>query len=68
MGLNRDIGKVVVVGMTESFLAKSLVSKLEEENIKANFSLANIKDLERYTSQMELVVLFLSEVIKKEGG
>ncbi len=64
MDFNRETGKVVVVGMTESFLAKSLISKLEEENIKAEFSLASIKELERFSSRMELIVLFLSEELE----
>lgn len=64
MEFNREIGKVVVVGMNESFLAKSLITKLEEENIKAEFSLANIKDLERFSTRTELIVLFMSEELE----
>lgn len=61
MEFNGVKGKVVVVGMSESFLAKSLITKLEEVEIKAEFASATIKDIERYSEQMELVILFMSE-------
>ena len=62
MGMVNTAGKVVIVSMTDSFLAKSLVTKLERVNIKAEFAHAEIKEIENFAQSMELVVLFLSEV------
>ena len=61
MGMVNTAGKVVIVSMTDSFLAKSLVTKLERVNIKAEFAHAEIKEIENFAQSMELVVLFLSE-------
>ncbi|MCR5398617.1 MAG: response regulator [Lachnospiraceae bacterium] len=56
-----DGGKVLVVSATDSFLAKSLVSKLETNGIASAFSHGDIKDLDKYRNEIELIVLFLSE-------
>ena len=61
MGMDHGAGKVVIVSMTDSFLAKSLVTKLERVNIKAEFAHAEIREIESLAQSMELVVLFLSE-------
>ena len=61
MGTVGTAAKVVIVSMTESFLAKSLVTKLDRVNIKSVFSRAEIKELENHAKTMELVVLFMSE-------
>ena len=61
MAMDTGAGKVVIVSMTDSFLAKSLVTKLERVNIKADFAHAEMKELEKYAKSMELIVLFLSE-------
>ncbi|MBR5337870.1 MAG: response regulator [Lachnospiraceae bacterium] len=57
--LNR--GKVLVVCSTESFLAKSLVSKLEASDMDVEFSRGEIKDIERFRQKIELIILFMSE-------
>ncbi len=57
-------GKVVIVGFADSFLAKSLITKLADLQIPAVFSHAEIKELKKYSEEMELVVLFLSEELE----
>ena len=54
-------GKVLVVSPTESFLAKSLVSKLGATGIDAVFSKGEIKEIERIRTEIELIILFLTE-------
>ena len=57
-------GKVVIVSFSESFLAKSLITKLAEPGIQAVFVHADIKEIEKYSEEMELVVLFMSEELE----
>ena len=57
-------GKVVIVSYLDSFLAKSLVTKLDAAGIKAVFAHANIKEIETYSDKMELIVLFMSEELE----
>ena len=54
-------GKVLVVCSTESFLAKSLVSKLEASDMDVEFSRGEIKEIERFRQKIELIILFMSE-------
>ncbi len=56
-------GKVLVVSATDSFLAKSLMSKLENAGIFSVFSHAKIKEVEEHAESTELMILFLSEDI-----
>ncbi|MCR5688464.1 MAG: response regulator [Lachnospiraceae bacterium] len=53
-------GMVLVVSATDSFLAKSLVSKLESMGIGAGFSHGQIKDVEKLRGNIELFILFMS--------
>lgn len=54
-------GKVLVISSTESFLAKSLVSKIEADGMNVDFSRGEIKDIERQRERIELLVLFMTE-------
>ncbi len=56
--------KVLIVGAAETFLAKSLITKLEGIGIGSAFSRAAIKELTANTKDMELVVLFMSEELE----
>ncbi len=58
---SEDRGKVLVVSSTESFLANSLVSKIEGEGLKACLSHGDIKEIENQREGTELIILFLSE-------
>ncbi len=58
---NRGQGKVLVVSAAESFLAKSLVAKLENSKIDAVFSKGEIKEIEKIRNEIELIILFLTE-------
>ena len=60
-----DIGKVVIISTSDGFLAKSLITKLERIGIKADFSHADIKELEKHTEEMELAILFMSEELEE---
>ncbi|MBO4901769.1 MAG: response regulator [Lachnospiraceae bacterium] len=53
--------KVVIISATDSFLAKSLMTKLEGERIPAEFVHADIQEIERFTEEMCMVILFMSE-------
>lgn len=55
------VGKVVVISAKDSFLAKSLVTKLEEINIKTAFAHADIKEIKGCVDEAELMILFMSE-------
>ena len=58
-----QIGEVLVVCRSESFLAKSIVSKIQSEGIAASLCHGNIEDIERYRERAELIVLFMDEEI-----
>lgn len=58
-----QIGEVLVVCRSESFLAKSIVSKIQSEGIAASLCRGNIEDIERYRERAELIVLFMDEEI-----
>ncbi len=57
---NSEQGMVLVVSATDSFLASSLVSKLETVGIAAGFSHGKIKEIEKIRDRIELFILFLS--------
>ena len=61
---NTDAGKVVIVSVSDSFLAKSLITKLDGAGISSVFSHADIKELDKYAEDMELVILFMSEELE----
>ncbi len=58
---------VLVVSDTDSFLASSLVTKLETLGIKAALSHGKIKETENYRESIELVILFMSETMEDES-
>ena len=55
---------VVIVSYADGFLAKSLVTKLAGYGIQAVLVHADIKEIEKYYDEMELVVLFMSEELE----
>ncbi|MCR5324040.1 MAG: response regulator [Lachnospiraceae bacterium] len=59
-----ETGKIVIVGFSDSFLAKSLIMKLSDMQIPATFARADIKEIEKYSEDMELIVLFMSEELE----
>ena len=59
--LNQDHGKILVVSPAESFLAKSLVSKLESGGLEAEFSHGDVKEIGRLRDSIELIIFFMSE-------
>ncbi|MCR5727626.1 MAG: response regulator [Lachnospiraceae bacterium] len=61
MDIAKEAGKVVIVSATDTFLAKSIMTKLDKARISSVFAHADIKDIEQYANEMELIVLFLSE-------
>ena len=56
-----NIGSILIVSASESFLANSLASKIRSGGQEAVMVHYGIKELEKYREQMELVILFLSE-------
>ena len=64
MGNQNSVGKVVIVSFSESFLAKSLITKLGDPGIQSVFVHADIKEIEKYAEEMELIVLFMSEELE----
>ncbi len=61
MNDNNGTGKVVIISATDSFLAKSLLTKLESANVRPAFAHADIEEIKSYSEVMELVILFMSE-------
>ena len=59
-----ETGKVVVVSITDSFLAKSLLKKLTELEIPATFAHTDVKEIGKNVGGMELIVLFMSEELE----
>ena len=60
----KNTGKVLILSATESFLAKSLISKLKDAGINAGFALSDIKTIERQTAEVSLIILFLSDELE----
>lgn len=56
-----NIGKAVIISATDSFLAKSLMTKLAGNGIFADFSHADIKEIEDHIEGADLIILFMSE-------
>ena len=57
---NPEQGMVLVVSPKESFLATSLVTKLETMGMAAGLSHGQIKDIEKVREKIELIILFLN--------
>ncbi|MBO4373570.1 MAG: response regulator [Lachnospiraceae bacterium] len=56
--------EVAVISSNDSFLAKSLISKITSNDIDAFLSRGDIKDIEREREKIELVVFFMGEDIE----
>ncbi len=65
MGGNNETGKVVIMSVKDSFLAKSLITKLQGVGVGAVFSHADVKEMGKCLDSMELVILFMSEELEK---
>ena len=64
MDRQNDTGKTVIVSFSDSFLAKSLLAKLDSMKVAASFAHTDIKEIEKHTDDMELIVLFMSEELE----
>ncbi len=60
-----DQGTILVISSTESFLAKSLVTKLETSGMHAMFSNGNIKEIDELRSKIELFIFFMNEEMEE---
>ncbi len=60
---NNVQGKVIVISGSESFLAKSLVSKMQAGGLSVELTSFEIKEIEKWRDRIELIVLFMSEEI-----
>ena len=65
MRQNTGAGKVIIISATDSFLAQSLMNKLDSTGITPVFSHADIKEIKTYSETMELLVLFMSEELNQ---
>ncbi len=59
-----DQGLILVISATDSFLAKSLVTKIKGIGFSSEFSHGEIKDIERLREDIELIILFLDEAME----
>jgi len=64
MAAPKDVGRIVIISATDTFLAKSLIMKLESSGIRAVFAHADIKEIELVSPDMEMAVLFLGEELE----
>ena len=63
--IQEDQGMILVVSAKESFLAKSLVSKIQANGSAVFYSHGEIKDINREREHVELIILFLSEELEE---
>ena len=56
-----DNTKVVIVSASDSFLAKSLIGRLESVGMETVFAHADIKEIQAVSEDTQLFVLFMSE-------
>ena len=56
--------KVLILSATDSFLAKSLVTKLESAGILSAFTHTDIREIEKHLDKTALVILFMSEELE----
>lgn len=57
---------VVIVSVSDSFLAKSLASKTKSLGIRSSFVHAEIKEMKSQVSEAALIILFMSEDLEAE--
>lgn len=60
-----DTDKIIIISVTDSFLAKSLISKMESVGIPAVFVHADIKEIEQNLEKAALLILFMSEELSE---
>jgi len=53
--------KVLIMSVKESFLAKSLITKLSGAGVEAAFAPAQMQEMEKRADSTELLILFMSE-------
>ena len=58
---NSENGIILVISATESFLAKSLISKISISGFYTMFSHGDIKDIDNVRDKVELIIFFLSD-------
>ncbi len=56
-----EAGKVLIISATDSFLAKSLMTKLEGAGIMSVFAHTDVKEIGKYTDKAELIIFFMNE-------
>ncbi len=61
---NNEENKTAVISVKDSFLAKSLITKLSGSGVGAEFIHAQIKEIEKQLDNTELVILFMSEELE----
>ena len=64
MGNYFEKGTVGVVSVSESFLSRSLISKLTGMGIQTVFTHADVKEIGAQAENMELLILFMSEELE----
>ncbi len=57
-------GKVVIMSVKDSFLAKSLMTKLQGADVGSVFAHADMKEIEKNLGTAELLILFMSEELE----
>ncbi len=65
MSETKETGRVVIASASDSFLAKSLMTKLEEAEVASCFSHTGIRELENCLEKAELIILFASEELEE---
>ncbi|MCR5831283.1 MAG: response regulator [Lachnospiraceae bacterium] len=59
-----ETGRVVIVSATDSFLAKSIITKLDGVEVASVFAHAKIKEMEKFKDSAELFILFMTEELE----
>ena len=60
-----NVGKVLVISAKDSFLALSIMRKMDEMNIKSAFAHTDIKEIADCANDADLLILFLSEELEE---
>lgn len=59
-----DNAKVVIISLADTFLAKSLVTKLEGADVSSVFVKADIAEIKPHMTDAALIILFMSEELE----
>ena len=65
MADTNENGRVVIVSATDSFLAKSIMTKLEGAGIDSVFAHAKIREIENLKDSAQLYILFMTEELEE---